>query len=337
VVLDEAAEMDAREEEEKRRNRKLLAMAAVAVAIAAIVIFALTRDTSTEVPKVTGNQVNVAVALLQQDGFDVGKIKRVQRESPVGTVLEQDPAPAPPADEAALDCAFITFFCSKPSVDLTVSAGPGQATVPGTAGRPVGEATGKLEDAGFQVQTNQVNSDSVEEGLVINSDPKGGSSATRGSVVTLTVSAGPKLIKVPVLVGSQRSVAVQRIRGAGFTASVEEEESSAAKGEVISQSPSAGTRIPPGSTVSVVVSEGEEQATVPSVIGKLRSEAVEAIRAEGLSPTVSEQETAVPSKVGRVIDQFPPPGSEVEPGSTVTVVVGKAAAAEEEEGEGEIE
>jgi len=42
----------------------------------------------------------------------------------------------------------------------------------------------------------------------------------------------------------------------------------------------------------------------------------------------------VPSQVGRVTDQFPPPGSELEPDSTVTLVVGKAApgATEPEEG-----
>ena len=62
---------------------------------------------------------------------------------------------------------------------------------------------------------------------------------------------------------------------------------------------------------------------MPNVIGKLRSEAVAALREAGLKPTVSEQETEVPAKVGRVTDQFPPPGSEVEPGRRSDVVVGK--------------
>ncbi len=71
------------------------------------------------------------------------------------------------------------------------------------------------------------------------------------------------------------------------------------------------------------------------MIGKERAEAVEAVRAAGLKPVVQEQETEVPSQVGRVTDQFPPPKSEMTPGSTVTLVVGKApraaAGAEEEE------
>ena len=46
----------------------------------------------------------------------------------------------------------------------------------------------------------------------------------------LTVSSGPKLAKVPVLVGTQRSVAVQQIRGRGLVPSVAEEESAAPAG-----------------------------------------------------------------------------------------------------------
>ena len=40
---------------------------------------------------------------------------------------------------------------------------------------------------------------------------------------------------------------------------------------------------------------------------------------------MQEQQTDVPSQVGRVTDQFPPPGSELDPGSTVNLVVGKQA------------
>ena len=76
--------------------------------------------------------------------------------------------------------------------------------------------------------------------------------------------------------------------------------------------------------MAIVVSAGKQQAKVPNVIGKLRSEAVQAMRAAGLTPTVEEEETEVPGKVGRAIDQFPPPGSEVEPGAAVTIVVGKS-------------
>jgi eukaryotic-like serine/threonine-protein kinase len=335
AVAGEAAadEPDPEEERRRRRNRWLLA-AAVAVLIGALIGLALSRDTSTDVPNVTGNELNVAISLLQQEGFSVGEVKRVEREAPANTVLEQDPAAAPPGEKASLDCSFLTFFCSKPRVTLTVSAGPGSGKVPATAGLSRDEASEKLEAAGFGVKVETVNSAAVEEELVIHSEPSAGKTATHGSDVTLFVSAGPKLAKVPVLVGTQRSVAVQQIRGRGLEPSVSEAESNSPAGEVIRQSPSAGSEVDPGSAVTIVVSAGKQQAKVPNVIGKLRSEAVQAMRDAGLTPTVEEEETEVPGKVGRAIDQFPPPGSELEPGETVTIVVGKKAAAvnpEEEE------
>jgi eukaryotic-like serine/threonine-protein kinase len=315
---------------EEERRRRIWLLVAAAVLIGLLVGFILTRDTTTEVPNVTGNELNVAIALLQQNGFQVGDVKRVEREAPANEVLEQDPAASPPGDQASLDCAFLTLFCSKPKVTLTVSAGPGSAKVPSTAGLASGDAEAKLEEAGFDPRLESVNSKDVEEGLVIKSEPPGGQTTTKGSEVVLKVSSGPKLAKVPVLVGSQRSLAVQQIRGRGFVPSVEEVEDSAPAGQVIRQAPSAGSQLPPGSTVSIAVSKGEEKATAPNVIGKERAEAVEAVREAGLKPVVQEQETEVPSQVGRITDQFPPPGSEVKPGSTVTLVVGKAAPASAE-------
>jgi serine/threonine-protein kinase len=325
-------------EEDRKRNWWLWALLVAAIVIGLLVGLALTRDTTTKVPNVTGIPLNVAVNLLQQDGFTVGEVTRVERQAPANEVLEQEPAASPPAKQAEEDCAFITLFCSKPKVNLTVSSGPGQAQVPSVAGKPQAEATKELEAAGFKVSVQKVNSDKVEEGLVVHSEPGAGTTATKGSTVTLFVSRGPKLVKVPVVVGSQRRAAVEAIRSRGLVPSVSEEEDAAPKGQVLRQSPSAGTQVEPGSTVTIVVSSGEEeqQAKVPSVIGKERREAVELIRAAGLKPEVEEEETEVPSQVGRVTDQFPPPGTEAEPGSTVTIVVGKKAAAPvEEEGAGE--
>ncbi|HEX6456450.1 MAG TPA: PASTA domain-containing protein [Solirubrobacterales bacterium] len=318
-------------EEDRRRNNRLWALLIAAIVLGVLIGLLLTRDTKTDVPNVTGKQLEFAIAQLERKGFEVGEEHFVERQAPKNTVLEQDPLPG----SAEEDCSFLTLFCSKPKVDLTVSAGPGSGEIPRVNGLSQAAAEAKLEKAGFEVAVERVNSKSVEEGLVVFSEPRGGDSATHGSTVTLFVSRGPKLAKVPVLVGTQRRVAVQEIRGRGLTPSVGEEESGAPVGEVISQSPSAGTAVEPGSTVSIVVSSGreEEKATVPNVIGRERREAVEAIRAAGLTPAVREEETEVPSQVGRVVDQFPPPGKELEPGSTVKIVVGKPAAVPEEETE----
>jgi beta-lactam-binding protein with PASTA domain/predicted Ser/Thr protein kinase len=314
------------EEEKRKRNRRWwIAAAAAAVIIGLLIGLAATRDTSTGVPKVTGNELSVAVALLQQEGFPVA-VDHVQRQAPANEVLEQDPSASPPGNKASLDCSFLSFFCSKPKVTLTVSSGPGQGVVPGTAGLELEEAKKKLEAAEFGVKVEERSSDSVEEGIVIRSEPSAGETATHGSEVTVFVSGGPQEVKVPVLVGSDRSAAVQRIRGRGLEASISEEESSSPAGKVLAQSPDAGTELPVGSTVSIVVSSGKEQAVVPNVIGRERHEAVTAMREAGLAVTVEEEETEVESQIGRVVDQFPPPGKKVEPGAEGTLVVGRRAA-----------
>ncbi len=316
----EAAEMDLIEEEERRRRRLIAIALAVAILAGVLIALALTRDTNADIPKVTGLKSERAEERLEREGFRIGETKEVESEAPEETVLEQDPIPG----DVSLDCAFLTFSCSKPEVILTVSTGPGSDRVPSTAGLHFQKAAKAVEEAGFEPQISRVNSDGVAEDLVIHSAPSGGTDATRGSTVVLTVSAGPKLAKVPVLVGTQRTVAEQQIRSAGLVPSVTETPSAEPEGQVTRQTPSAGSLVDPGSTVAIVVSEGEETTSVPTVIGKLRPDAVSALREAGLDPTVSEQITDVPSKVGKVTDQFPPPGSEVEPGSSVTIVVGKA-------------
>jgi serine/threonine protein kinase len=315
------------EEDEEKPNRKWLWIALAAAAILGVLIgLALTRGTSADVPNVTGKQIEFAILQLERNGFKVVE-KEVQKPAPRGTVLDQDP----PSGSVEENCSFITFFCSKPSVTLFVSRGPGSSTVPGTASLSLEAAREKLEDAGFQVAVERVPSNSVEEGVVIHSEPAAGTSATNGSTVTLVVSSGPKLVSVPALVGSQRSAAAERIRARGLLPSVSEEESSSPVGEVIRQSPTAGQQVSKGSTVEIVVSSGKSKARVPNVIGKLRSEAVRALRDAGLRPVVEEEETEVPGQVGRVLDQFPTPGTQLAPGSEVRIVVGSPAEEVEEE------
>ncbi len=320
------------EEEEEGGNRKWLWIGLAIAAVAGVLIgLLLTRDTSTEVPNVTGKQVEFAISQLERHGFKTEE-KKVENQAPANTVLEQDPLPG----SAEEDCSFLTLFCSKPTVQLTVSAGPGSGTVPSVANLTQEEAEEILEEAEFHPVVERRSSASVESGLVIYSEPRGGEAATHGSEVKIFVSSGPHLVKVPVLVEMQRRGAVQQIRSRGLTPSVSEEETSnAAPGEVIRQSPSAGTKVEEGATVSIVVAKAKQQSKVPNVIGKERREAVELVRAAGLTPFVEEEETEVEAQIGRVLDQFPTPGSKVEPKSEVTIVVGKRAQAfpepEEEE------
>jgi beta-lactam-binding protein with PASTA domain/predicted Ser/Thr protein kinase len=335
VPGDEGEDPEARRR--RRRNWWLLA-ALVAILIGALIgIFASRGNPTTEVPDVHERSLAQAEQILTEEGFSINRPPlKVHRQIAPGTVLEQDPPAGKPVEE---DCSFLTLFCSKPAVTLTISAGPGEAVVPKVTGLSRAEATKKLEAAKFEVATENVNSKSVEKGDVVYTEPHGGSTATEGSTVTIFVSAGPKLVKVPVLVDKQRRLAVQEIRARGLVPEVGEQESNSPVGRVLRQSPSAGQELEPGSTVQIVVSSGRETKKMPGVVGLERREAVEAVRAAGLDPVVEEEETDNEAKIGLVIRQSPHGGTELTPGSKVTLIVGKRAAVvppEEEEG-GEIE
>jgi serine/threonine-protein kinase len=325
----EGGEEDPEARRRRRRNWWILA-ALVAILIGALIgIFASRSNPTTAVPSVEGRSLQRAEEILEQRGFTVNQPpNQVHRQVAAGTVLEQDPSPSPPGKEAEEECSFLTLFCSKPGVTLTISVGPGEAVVPKVNGLDRAEATKKLEAATFEVATENVNSTSVEEGDVVYSEPHAGSPATEGSTVTIFVSAGPKLVKVPVLVDKPRRLAVQEIRARGLVPEVGEEESNSPVGRVLRQSPSAGQELEPGTTVQIVVSSGRETRKMPGVVGVERRQAVEEVRAAGLTPVVEEEETRNEAKIGLVTRQSPHGGTELTPGSEVTLIVGKRAAVE---------
>ena len=78
------------------------------------------------------------------------------------------------------------------TVTLFISQGQeaGQVTVPEVEGHYASEASELLSTLGLYAYLTEVNSDTVERGIVISQDVPAGSSVSTGSAVTLTVSAG---------------------------------------------------------------------------------------------------------------------------------------------------
>jgi serine/threonine-protein kinase len=308
------------EEEERAPRWPWIALGLTALLIA-LALLLLTGGEKVEVERVVGQLEPVAVDRLQDDGFEV-EVDRQPDLAQEGEVIHQDPAGGTEADEGS-------------TVQLVVSSGPGQVTIPTVEGfseeRAVRELNragcGQREDTnlcGFKVEVRQQASDRIDEGDAIRTNPQGGTSAEVGSRVLLFVSTGPRQVEVPDVIDLERESAEATLNRAGLGFTIREQESDADPGTVIAQDPVGGTVVDKGSRVTLTVAKEPETVDVPNVVGFSRSTAEDALRDAGLRPVVVEEETDDSAAIDQVLRQSPGPGADVEPRSEVEIVVGVA-------------
>ncbi|MGE0026508.1 MAG: PASTA domain-containing protein [Thermoleophilia bacterium] len=127
-------------------------------------------------------------------------------------------------------------------------------------------------------------------------------------------------VAVPDVVGFTQDAAVTAVQGAGFDTKIAQGQSDkVAEGLVISTTPPAGQKADTGSTVTITVSQGSGNVSIPTVIGTTQEEATAVLQQAGLESRVVEQESAAAS--GTVISQQPAGGLQVPKGSTVAITV----------------
>ena len=138
-------------------------------------------------------------------------------------------------------------------------------------------------DEGSIVQEEQDSPDN-DPGVVLGTSPEAGAEADREGTVTLTVSSG---IPVPSLGGKELAEAESTLEELGLAAEVVEEESeSIEQGTVISQSPDTGTNVGPGATVTLTVSSGSPEISIPDVVGESVKDARKALKDAGFEVEV---------------------------------------------------
>jgi len=129
-------------------------------------------------------------------------------------------------------------------------------------------------------------------------------------------------IPVPSVLGLREELAVAKIEEAGFVANVEKAASAdTKKGFVIDQRPDGGSRLQEGDEVTIIVSTGPPQTTVPDVVGLDYADAVDALDEANLD--VRKREVFSNKRPNRVVSQDPPAGEVVDEGTTVVVEVSK--------------
>ena len=192
------------------------------------------------VPAVVGASANEAQARLTATKLALGKTTEAYSEKVAqGLVISTDPKVGTSLKRGA-------------KVDIVVSRGRQPVEVPDFTGKPADQAVKALTDAGLQVDaTEQKNDDTVPKGSVISQTPSSGT-LYRGDKVTLVVSKGPEVVKVPDVQGKQEADAVKILEDAGFQVKVDRF-MGGIFGTVRSQNPAAGSEQPKKTTITLVI------------------------------------------------------------------------------------
>ena len=147
-------------------------------------------------------------------------------------------------------------------VELIVSSGVEQVSIPDTTGDTITDAYQMLNDKGFKVKQGEDVYSSQAIGKVAYTKPAAGKKVDKGATITIYPSKGEetKYVKVPNLLGMTRSQAKSALEKAGLKYGSETKSySSTQKNRVCVQSVSSGNEVEEGSTVDVTLSLGPEK------------------------------------------------------------------------------
>ncbi|MFL6071064.1 MAG: Stk1 family PASTA domain-containing Ser/Thr kinase [Actinomycetes bacterium] len=303
--------LDPERHRKRSRRRGLVALAVVILLAVAAGAFAwwLGAGRTTTVPRVTGLTAQGAEAALQEQGLKVEygneRFSEIVKD---GEVITSDPAQG-------------SDISSGGTVTLILSKGPEVYNVPGVVGKELSDAKRAIKDHFKVGEVSREYSDSVRDGVVISTQPNKGTSVSPDTRIDLVVSKGLPPVDVPNLLGTSEGDAKSALADANLKYQKTDEQQSMkyAAGEIMSQSPSAGSSVQQGSTVSVVVSTGPPLVEVPDVVDMPLEEAIAKLQAAGLK--ADPYDLVGISPLNRVVKQDPDAGTMAPRGSVVRIAV----------------
>ena len=210
------------------------------------------RSAIVTVPDLTDMAGPTAERTLGRMGLEVERAEampnpRIRR----GRVLMQEPLPGEEVPRGT-------------QVRIVLSAGPELRTIPSVRGLTREQAVGLLERYGFRVEVAEV-ADRREAGTVLELRPGAGEPAAVGTVVGLSVSAGPPFVRVPDVAGAASADARARLEavGLGMGGVSYAPDSDQPTGTVVGQAPAAGDSLRMGSAVRVTLAGADPTPPPP--------------------------------------------------------------------------
>jgi eukaryotic-like serine/threonine-protein kinase len=203
-------------------------------------------------------------------------------------------------------------------------------TVPDVVGKSRTQAEQDLTEADLEIgNITRVPAadDTQQPGTVVEQDPAANAEVESGTAVDLTIVAAPEAVTIPDLEGASPEDAQAALLDLGLEPAgpTEEPSDSVPDGAVTRTDPAAGSEVDPASTVTIFVSTGAEQVAVPEVRCQSFGSAQNELDQAGLTSVISSETMPINPACplgNKVAAQDPAPGTQVEPGSTVTLFRG---------------
>lgn len=202
---------------------------------------------------------------------------------------------------------------------------PSKVEIPDVTEKPVEEAIEILEKAGFVVgEQEERHSEEIEEGNVIETNPKAGTSRVKGTEIKLIVSMGNEPVEMEDYLGRHIDQVRTILENEGFeNIVINEEYSDETVGTILEQSPAAGEEVMEDTVITFTISKGKNLIRVTDLKGYNESALNEYARSSGfnIKQVGSDYSDTIPA--GSVLSQKPAAGVSREEGSTIEVVISK--------------
>ena len=306
-------------DDDTHTGRWVLLLLALLVVLGVVVYFVLqslgvlSTKTSFSMPTVRNKTVAAATAILKAKGLVVS----TETTRPSTSVGKTDVISTKPAQG--------TKVSKGTRISLLISSGPrANISVPTVTGETYSKAATKLTRAGLVPKEHLVTS-TKKTGTVLHQTPPVGAKAKKGATVHLTVSTQSS-VAVPNVVGDSTATAGSILGATHLSVGTTTSGCSGkyGTGDVMAQSPVAGTHVAPNTPVSLQVSNGPCNVSVPTVLRMNEATAESQLSSKGLVAHPLTVSACSPATDGKVVAQTPHGGKTVSKGSAVTIDVCKA-------------
>ncbi len=305
-----------------RKPGPMIALIAILMFILGVLLYFLSQQlglfgaakSSIDVPNVIGKSAAEAQSAIAAAGLTPDTENLPDAKTAADIVFGQFPEPPAKIPAGA-------------KVTIRVSTGAANPIVPNVVGGTADEARAKLAQRGFSIELIEKEDPTQQPGTVISQEPQAEleEGALPGTVVKVTVAIISGTVDMPDVAGRPAEDAKLELTKAQFRTTVQTEASQTVpKGQVIRTEPAAGSKVERGAPV-IIFRSGGNGVIIPQLRGKLEADAIGIVASEapGVKVDVTTRPVIDPTEVGTVVAQSPAAGTEVDPGSTLSIRIGK--------------